>query len=449
MRNLSLPFLILFIGTAVFAQSNINSPYSSYGLGELGGHDHAATSALGNTNITIQDSTLLNFYNPASYSSLGKGQPLFSIGVSSRLSTFSENGTSNFASVTGIQNFSLGMSFKNHFGLAFGLKPYSRRGYEFTSRIKVDEDSLEYTYSGKGGINEVFLGLSSNVLKYKGAQVSIGANLGYLFGSAINNRSSGLIESGTNSYLGAIDEKTIRVKSFHYEIGFNYNQKINEHHKVGISAVIEPFQKITGVYRENMYYGAIDNPNGYDTLSTTEITDGNVTNVPTYTFGLNYTLRAKGRKGSTNELNSAVSVHASYSMSDWSKYEDNFDVSFTNDFFNTSKLSFGIEYIPETDFITNKVTSKFYHRIKYRAGIYQFTLPNQTNNEQVTDFGTTFGFGIPIVVQNSLSSINLGVTIGKRGVADSQAFREQYYGINLGFSIAPGADKWFVKRKLN
>jgi Na+/phosphate symporter len=95
------------------------------------------------------------------------------------------------------------------------------------------------------------------------------------------------------------------------------------------------------------------------------------------------------------------------------------------------------------------VTSKFYHRIKYRAGIYQFTLPNQTNNEQVTDFGTTFGFGIPIVVQNSLSSINLGVTIGKRGIADSQAFREQYYGINLGFSIAPGTDKWFVKRKLN
>jgi hypothetical protein len=53
------------------------------------------------------------------------------------------------------------------------------------------------------------------------------------------------------------------------------------------------------------------------------------------------------------------------------------------------------------------------------------------------------------VVQNSLSSINLGVTIGKRGIADSQAFREQYYGINLGFSIAPGTDKWFVKRKLN
>lgn len=449
MRNLSLSFLVLLIGTLTIAQSNINSPYSSYGLGELGGHDHAATSGLGNTNITIQDSTLLNFYNPASYSSLGQGQPLFSIGVSTRLSTFSENGASNFSSVTGIQNFSLGMSFKKHFGLAFGLKPYSRRGYEFTNRIKVDEDSLAYTYSGTGGINEVFLGLSSNLLKYKGAKVSVGANLGYLFGSSTNERSAGLIESGATSYLGAIDEKLIRVKSFHYELGFNYSQKINEHHNIGVSAVIEPLQKITGLYTETSYFGAIGNPNGYDTLSVTEISDGNVTTVPTYTFGLSYTLRAKGRKGSTNELNSAVSVHASYKMSDWSQYEDKFDINFSNNFLNTSKMSFGVEYIPETDFITNKVTSKFHHRVKYRIGVYQLTLPNETNGQQVSDFGTTFGFGIPIVVQNSLSSINLGVTIGKRGVADSQAFREQYYGINLGISIAPGADKWFVKRKLN
>ena len=87
--------------------------------------------------------------------------------------------------------------------------------------------------------------------------------------------------------------------------------------------------------------------------------------------------------------------------------------------------------------------------MKYRVGVYQLTLPYQTNGQQAEDFGTTFGFGIPIVVQNSLSSINLGFTIGKRGVADSQAFKEQYYGINIGVSIAPGADRWFVKRKLN
>ena len=81
MRNLSISFLILFFGTVAMAQTNINSPYSSLGLGELSGLDHAVSSALGNTTITLQDSTLLNFYNPATYSALGQGQPLFSFGV--------------------------------------------------------------------------------------------------------------------------------------------------------------------------------------------------------------------------------------------------------------------------------------------------------------------------------------------------------------------------------
>ena len=450
MRNLSISFLILFFGTVAMAQTNINSPYSSLGLGELSGLDHAVSSALGNTTITLQDSTLLNFYNPATYSALGQGQPLFSFGVSTRLSTFSENGASSFNSVTGIQNFAFGLAFSKHFGLAFGLKPYARRGYEFSSRLQVEEDSLIYKYSGEGGVNEVFLGLSSNLLKYRGATVSVGANFGYLFGNTSNTRKSGLIQSGSSTYAGGISVKSMQVRAFHYEIGLNYLQKINDKHTLSISSVIEPFQKINGTYEEGVYYGSnIDNPNDFDTTSFVQTEDGNVTNVPSYTFGLNYTLRATGRKGSTNELNSAVSFHASYNLSDWSKYENRFDNTFTNTFLNTTKMTFGVEYIPETDFITNKVTTKFYHRMKYRIGVYQLTLPYVTNGQQVSDFGTTFGFGIPIVVQNSLSSINLGFTIGKRGVADTQAFKEQYYGINIGVSIAPGTDRWFVKRKLN
>ena len=450
MRNLAFSFFILFCGNIAITQGNINSPYSSFGLGELGGLNHAVSSALGNTTITIQDSTLLNFYNPASYSALGKGQPLFSLGVSSTLSTFSEGDNSNFTSITGIQNFALGMSFSNYFGLAFGLKPYARRGYEFSSRVLVEQDSLIYTYSGEGGINEVFLGLSSNLLKYKGTTVSVGANFGYLFGNTSNTRKSGLIQSGSDTYAGGISIKSVQVRAFHYELGLSYVQKINDQHTFSLSSVIEPFQKINGTYQEGIYYGGnVDNPNDFDTTYFTQTNDGNVSNIPSYTFGLHYTLRTTSRKETANELNSAFSFHASYKLSDWSQYENTFDNSFTNSFKNTSKMTFGVEYIPETAFITNKVTTKVYHRMKYRVGVYQLTLPYQTNGQQAEDFGTTFGFGIPIVVQNSLSSINLGFTIGKRGVADSQAFKEQYYGINIGVSIAPGADRWFVKRKLN
>ena len=159
MRNLSLLIITLFSGLLANAQNTSNSPFSSFGLGEVGGMDHAVFSALGNTTITLSDSTVLNFYNPSSYSTIGKGQPIFSLGVSSRLSTFSENGVENKSNITGIQHFAIGFSFAKRFGLAFGLKPYSRRGYDFNSSTVINGDSLLYFYSGTGGVNEVFLGL--------------------------------------------------------------------------------------------------------------------------------------------------------------------------------------------------------------------------------------------------------------------------------------------------
>ena len=450
MRKLYLSYLTLLFFSNALSQSNINSPYSFYGLGELGGLDHCVTSGLGNTTITIQDSTLLNFYNPATYSSLGKGQPLFSLGVSTKLSTFSENQDSSFSSITNIQNFALGMSFSKYFGLAFGLKPYARRGYEFSSRTLVDQDSIIYNYSGEGGINEVFIGLSSNILKYKGAVISIGGNLGWLFGNTSNTRKSSLIQSGNTQSAGGISIKSIQVRSFHYEIGISYLQKINENHTFSLFSVIEPFQKINGIYEEGIYYGNnVNNPNDFDTTYFNRTSDGNISNIPSWTLGLNYIIKLKAKKGTAKELNSALAFHTSYQQSNWSRYEDNFNNTFINSFYsNTSKTTFGLEYIPETNFIANKVTTKLYHRMKYRIGIYQINLPYQTNNKQIVDFGTTFGFGIPVVVQNSLSSINLGFTFGKRK-GEKNGFREQYYGINIGVLIAPGSDRWFVKRKLN
>jgi hypothetical protein len=444
MRNLYFLIITLFSGLFANAQNTSNSPFSSFGLGEVGGMDHAIFSSLGNTNITLSDSTVLNFYNPSSYSTIGKGQPIFSLGVSSRLSTFSENGVEKQSNITGVQHFAIGFSFAKRFGLAFGLKPYSRRGYDFNTSTAINGDSLLHFYSGTGGVNEVFLGLSATVLDYKGAKLSIGGNLGYLFGKVTNTRKSGLVASGSTVYNGGVNQQELKVNSFHYELGFNYTQRIRENHTIALSATYDPFQKIRGSYEEGQYYTSdIHNLSLYDTAS------GNVTTIPTYTVGVNYNLNFKGRKGSTNELNSTIGFHLSYSGSDWTKYENRYDANFANTFLNTSKYTFGIQYIPETGFLASKVKTKFLARIRYRAGTYYYTLPYETNGEQVTDFGTTFGFGIPIVIQNSLSSINLGFAIGKRGIGDDNALKERYYGINFGISIAPGTDRWFVKRKLN
>ena len=90
MRNKLLLVFLLIIGNYAFSQGTVNSIYSSSGLGEIGGGDHPVAIGIGNNTITMVDSTVLNFYNPASYNLLAKGQPLFSFATSTRLSTYKE-----------------------------------------------------------------------------------------------------------------------------------------------------------------------------------------------------------------------------------------------------------------------------------------------------------------------------------------------------------------------
>lgn len=447
MRKSLLVLFVLFTGMLSFAQNTVNSPFSSFGIGETNGLDHSTFLGVGNSTISMVDSTTLNFYNPASYNAIAKGQPLFSLGVSSRLSNYKEGDVTEFSPYTSIQHFAFGLSFAKNFGLAFGLQPFSRRGYDFSTGSFIDSDSLTYTYQGSGTINKAFIGLAVDVLRFDSTRLSLGVNAGYLFGNVSNTRKATLYNSGSND--GGVGIKTIDVRSFHYDLGMYFTHKFDKNHSVGVYATLDPRQNINASYQEELYYaGHIDDPSTYDTSTYVLREDSLLTSVSKMTFGLNYTYRFTDAK-KVRSLHPEIGVHLTYGISDWSKYENTFTTD-TSSFLNTSKFTFGVQFIPEYEFQLNTATTNIFSRIRYRAGLYQYTLPYTTNGEQVTDFGTTFGFGIPVAVQKSLSSINFGFSVGRRGVSDQTQLNENYYGISFGLTIAPGeAEKWFRKRKLN
>lgn len=69
------------------------------------------------------------------------------------------------------------------------------------------------------------------------------------------------------------------------------------------------------------------------------------------------------------------------------------------------------------------------------------------NNEDITDFGITFGVGLPLDATNDpFSNINIGFEIGKRGTTSADLIQENYFKINLGISLNA---KWFNKRTIN
>jgi hypothetical protein len=101
------------------------------------------------------------------------------------------------------------------------------------------------------------------------------------------------------------------------------------------------------------------------------------------------------------------------------------------------KYSIGGYFIP-----SSKPFVSYAKRIIYRGG-FRFEKTGLVINEtSIDDMAVTFGAGLPIT--GSLSNINVGFEIGKKGTKAANLVQENYFNLTLSFSLN---DKWFVKSK--
>ena len=70
------------------------------------------------------------------------------------------------------------------------------------------------------------------------------------------------------------------------------------------------------------------------------------------------------------------------------------------------------------------------------------------NFSQVSDFGMSFGLGLPL--GRRLSNVNLGFEFGKKGTTSNNLIQENYFNLRLGLSLnAVGRQAWFQKRRID
>ncbi len=431
------------------AQNTSTSPYSSYGIGDIGGLDHAVFSGIGNNTITYFDSTVINFYNPSSYSSLSKGMVLFSIGAASKFSTFSSGESTATSRVFALDHAAMAIPFGGRFGMSFGIKPFSKRGYEIQGENVLTPDTINYQYKGSGTTSEVFYGLSAYLIKTKKHLFSLGANVGYIFGTVENDR----ISTINNSSSGGVETTGIRIKSVHYSIGAHYQIHLDTigRHTLMFTATYDPEQKLKSYYNKDLYFASdVSDETTYLALNQIDekgkIRFGSVT-----TVGMRYSLKTTPREKVIKTHISQLDLFASYNINNYERFFGDFETFTVNyGYKNTNSLNIGLQYTPEVRLYDKSVNTKYLSLIHYRVGIYKNSLPLKINTQTITDFGTTFGFGLPILSQNSVSNVNFGFTYGRRGRDVPGAVNENYFGINFGITISPSrADRWFVKRKLD
>ena len=440
-------FLSLFSCASIWSQSTTNQPASFYGLGESAAQNHGIFDALGKNTINIFDSTVLNFYNPATYNTMSTGNTLYSFGIQSRLSQYGEQGNSQVDFAGMLDHIALGMRIKKNMGLAFGLRPYAAKGYQIIDKTFTGFDSIQYTYKGTGAIQNLFAGYSYGIVYRPKTKLSIGANASYLFGTVCNERQSQLVASGSNQ--GGLNKQSIILRSFHYELGAYFQQQIGKNHTISLSGVFIPNQKYTGHYQDEFYTATnINTSSTYDTLAFSH-SPINILQSSSLQLGFNYSLLLPKMKRQTRELHPRLNIMASYSQFGATSHNA---LDLIPDFGLNSfqRISFGAQYCPETKMLENVSTLKGLEKISYRVGYYTQTLPYSKNGIQYEESALTFGLGLPILAQMSASSVNFGICIGNRTSNQSTGLQEQFISFNIGLILAPSNfDKWFRQRKLD
>lgn len=449
-RSLLVTLFIVISGSAL-VQTNTNSPYSSRGLGDVGFYGSAYFSGLGGVTSALVDSSQTNLFNPSTYSLIAKQLPLFSLGINHYEKTFSnEAGLTSKGRFSSITHMSLAVPFANRLGLAAGLKPFSRVGYEIDDYALVQGDSIFHSYLGNGGVQEFLLGFSGNILDLSNQSLSVGVNGKYYFGKVNNERRT--FKTSNEVETGGMDIKSMRARDFGLEFGVNYDYRPNLEHSLRFGGVFRPgknmrFEKS----QQQIYYGNYYSKTSYDTLLTVEGVRGEVYLPSKTSFGLTYKFTPQNDSLSSSSKLRSFMFTVEYSVEDWANYEETFEMgTMTGEYINSNSLRMGFEFIPHRTVLDRSAYIRFFDKISYRVGAFLVNTPYEVNGEQIINQGLTAGLGIPLVVNRAVSRLDISGRYGVMGKEERPGvIKENYFGFNIGINIAPGYDRWFRKYKLD
>ncbi|WP_107038426.1 LPS-assembly protein LptD [Brumimicrobium mesophilum] len=448
-KSLLVALFIVISGNAL-VQISTNSPYSARGIGDPSFYGDAYASGLGGAATALSDSSITNLFNPSTYSLTAKQLPLFSMGVTHFEKRLANNGVESDARYSGITHFALVVPFAKRFGIAAGLKPFSRRGYEINDAEVIDSDSIFYDYTGDGEIQEFLLGFSANLIDGRRQSLSIGVNGKYYFGKLNNERRAYRNENTIES--GGLDVQSLRAKDFGFEFGLNYDFRLNPVHSFRVAGVFRPELDLNFVKSQTrVHYSNYLIQSTYDTLLNTGDVSGNVFLPAKTSVGLTYTFTPKNDSTSRSSKLPSLMVTMEYAMQDWSNYKESFNgENLSGQYVNSTSLRVGVEFVRHRISVDRSAYINFFDKLKYRVGAYSVNTPYEVNGEQLVDEGFTAGIGIPVVMARAVSTVNISGSYGMMGRnAGPGVLKESYYGFNFGINIAPGYDRWFRKYKLD
>jgi hypothetical protein len=426
--GLTFSLTVLTLGVMAQSTATTSSPYSQYGLGTLNDALLPQTRAMGGIAAAINKISgynTINIVNPASYSAINL--TTIDIGLYGNISTLKRGditgkSNGNFR----LSHFNFAAPVSKHSALSFGLVPYSELGYNYRNTSKIDTNTVNYIYSGDGGLSKAYAGYGFGI----GKHLSFGGNISYIFGN-LRKFTSTELPYLTGQSLNSRGEQSNSVGGINYDFGtqLSFDLSDSKHLTFGYSGSAGNTLRSKNTHIVSQYLTSPDGNEGsaIDTSSFQVLSDSRIKLPLMHHVGVSYQKDGK------------YLIGADYSRGNWSALTI---AGVNQGLQNSESYSIGGQITPN-----NNALHSYLALIDYRLGArYDKTYIN-VSNTNIKQYALTFGFGLPLPRNDrAFYKINLAGEYGQRGTLSNNLIKENYITIHIGFTLN---DSWFAKYKFD
>lgn len=421
-----------FLGCLVFlsmttsialAQSGSDSPYSQFGLGDLTDQGVGFNKGMGGVGIAFRKGNEVNPLNPASYSSIDSVTMIFDAGFSGQLTNFKENNKKENATSGGFDYVVASLRVIRNLGFSFGVMPYSNIGYGYSTSTSLSDvnATVSSSYSGEGGLSQIFVGAGYRVLK----PLSVGFNVAYLWGDYRKT-----VQTSGGTYVNTLSKQyEADISSYRLEVGAQFEQAIGKNERLTIGATFSPGHKLGSDPLRRI----INTNSTISKADTTTFTVSDGLELPT-TFGV----------GLGWQHGATLRFGADFKMQQWGSLSYPADVdggyALKSDLLKDSyAVNVGAEWMP------NPMSRRLLGHVRYRIGAGYSTPYYYINGKDgPKQLHLSLGFGVPIMNgYNNRSILNVSASWQHRSA--DQLITENTFRINIGLTFN---ERWFAKWKV-
>jgi long-subunit fatty acid transport protein len=414
------------------AQVTIQSPYSKFGVGNIKGNLLPQLRAMGGISTAVGKHTFynnINMQNPASYGNISA--TTLDLGLSGGYTELKNANLTETSFNGNIAHVALAFPVTKTSALSFGILPYSELGYNFKSTTTIggttdNRKTVDYVYTGEGGLTKAYFGYG----KRFGDHLRLGANVEYVFGNLIENRSTEHQNDPGSVNSRIQDKNSVSGASFSY--GAQYDIRLDNKTTIVLG--------YSGVSNSKLNSTQERYVTQYNTV------DGNETSALDTLFAVNnnkakLNLPLIHNFGIALQKNDKWLIGVDYRMGKWSDFSI---AGAKQNLQDTYGFSVGGQLTPDFSSINN-----YFKRVEYRMGFAYDKTYIQMNNQDVKQMAVTFGLGLPLsnLERGVFYKMSVTAELGKRGSISNGLLQERYLNFHLAFTL--NDSRWFQRFKFD